>query len=181
MKRGWSSRVEPGGSWPCVGLISLSPPGWEEQVDGRLRLAQFRRGSSGDQSAGSGPCRSKWLLTGEHVPDGLGELAGDLHPGDPGAPLLAEPLLGALVVVAVAGVAGGVDGRLDQRPAQVRWAVLGQPAALVAAAGLVDPGAQPGVAAQLLGRREPGDVAQLGGDGVASTQAIPGAVMSSGT
>jgi hypothetical protein len=64
------------------------------------------------------------LLSGEHVPDGLGELAGDLHPGDPGAPLLAESLLGALVVVAVAGVAGGVGGRLDQGSAQLWWAVL---------------------------------------------------------
>src|SRR5215211_978478 len=121
----------------------------EEQVDGRLRLAQFRQGSSGDQSAGRGPCRSEWLLTGEHVPDGLGELAGNLHPGDPGAPLLAEPLLGALVVVAVARMLGGVDGRLDQRPTQLWRAVLGQRAALIAAAGLVHPGTQPGVAAQL--------------------------------
>jgi hypothetical protein len=54
-----------------------------------------------------------------------------------------KPLLGALVVVAVARVAGGVDGRLDQCPTQVRRAVLGQRAALVAAAGLVDPGHRP--------------------------------------
>jgi hypothetical protein len=65
--------------------------------------------------------------------------------------LLAEPLLGALVVVAVARMLGGVDGRLDQRPAQIWRAVLGQRAALVAAAGLVHPGTQPGIAAQLLG------------------------------
>jgi hypothetical protein len=53
-------------------------------------------------------------------------------------------------------------------------AVLGQWAALVAVAGLVHPGAQPGVAAQLLGRWEPGDVAQLGGDGVTQHLGDPG-------
>jgi hypothetical protein len=105
--------------------------------------AQFRRGSSGDQSAGRGPCRSKGLLSGEQVPDGLGELAGDLHPGDPGAALATKPLLGVLVLVAVAGVAGCVGGRLDQGPAQIRRAVVGQWAALVAAAGLVPRGHSP--------------------------------------
>jgi hypothetical protein len=95
--------------------------------------------------------------------------------------LATKPLLGALVVVAVAGVAGCMGGRLDQGPAQLRRAVLGQWAALGAAAGLVHPRAQPGVATQLLGRREPTDVAHLGGDVEPSTQAIPGAVISSGT
>jgi hypothetical protein len=42
------------------------------------------------------------------VPDGLGELAGDLHAGDRGAALPAESPLGRLVVVAVEGVMGGV-------------------------------------------------------------------------
>ena len=134
MRRGRASRVEPGGSWPVSRAHLSIGFGWEEQVDGRLRLARFRRGSSGDQSAGRGPCRSNGLLSGEHVPDGLGDLAGNLHPGDSGAALPTKPLLGALVVVAVAGVAGGVGGRLDQGPAQVRRAVLGQWAALVAAA-----------------------------------------------
>lgn len=36
-----------------------------------------------------------------------------------------------------------------------------------------------GLAAQPLGRGEAGDVADLGGDGVAKTQPIPGAVVSS--
>src|SRR5215207_11492398 len=84
-----------------------------------------------------------------------------------------EPLLGALVVVAVARMLGGVDGRLDQRPAQLWRAVLGQRAALIAAAGLVHPGTQPGIAAQLLGRREPGDVTQLGGNGIAQHPGDP--------
>jgi hypothetical protein len=50
---------------------------------------------------------------------------------------------------------------------------------LVAAAGLGQPRAQPGVATQLGGRREPTDVAHLGGDVEPSTQAIPGAVIPS--
>jgi hypothetical protein len=77
------------------------------------------------------------------VPDGLGELAGNLHPGDPGAALATQRLLGVLVLVAVAKMAGGVDGRLDPRPAQIGWAVLGQWTALVAAGGLVHLGHSP--------------------------------------
>src|SRR6266545_7581490 len=169
MKRGRASRVMVGlarGSLLRVVLISLSPPGWRSRSGGSVRLAHLRFGSSGDQSLCGGPCRHEWLVAGEHVPDGLGELAGDLNPGDLGAALLAQPAPGRLVVVAVAGVAGGVGGRLDQRPPKVFGAVLGQRAAMVAVAGLVDPWAQPRVAAQLLGRREPADVAKLGGDRV---------------
>jgi hypothetical protein len=173
MKRGRSSRVEPGVPWPVRGA-QLSIASWVGGAGrSELRLAQFRHGSSGDLSAGRGPCRSNGLLSGEDVPAGLGELAGDLHPGHLGAALSAKPLLGALVMVAVAGVVGGVDGRLDQRPTQLGRAVVGQRAALVAAAGLVHPGAQPGIAAPLLGRWEPGAVAQLGGDGVAQHSGDP--------
>jgi hypothetical protein len=102
---------------------------------GDSRLAQLNRGSSGDQGVGGGPCRSRRerLVSGEHVPDRLGELAGHLHPSDLGAALLAEPGAGALVVVAVDGMAGGVGGGLDQRPAQPGWAVLGERATVVAA------------------------------------------------
>jgi hypothetical protein len=55
-----------------------------------------------------------------------------------GAALLAQPLGGALVVLAVDGVPGGVGGRLGQRPAQELRAVLGERAAMVGGAGLVD-------------------------------------------
>ena len=37
------------------------------------------------------------------------------QPGRPWAALATKPLRGALVVVAVAGMVGGVDGRFDQR------------------------------------------------------------------
>ena len=70
----------------------MGGPGWPRSDKGHRRPARW-----------SGPCRSNGRGAGEPVPAGLGELAGDLHPGDPGAPLLAQPLLGVLVVVAVAG------------------------------------------------------------------------------
>jgi hypothetical protein len=77
---------------------------------GDSRLAQLNRGSSGDQGVSGGPCRSrrKRPLSGEHVPDRLGELAGDLHPSDLGPALGAESGAGVLVVVTVEGMAGGV-------------------------------------------------------------------------
>ena len=58
----------------------------------------------------------------------------------------------------------GRRGGLDQRPAQVLGAVLGQRAAVVFAAGLVDPRAQPGVAGQFGRAGEAGDVADLAAD-----------------
>jgi hypothetical protein len=51
-------------------------------------------------------------------------LRATLDPGHGRAALLAQPLLGALVVVTVQGVASGVGGGLDQRPAQVLGAVV---------------------------------------------------------
>lgn len=51
-----------------------------------------------------------------------------------GAALAPEALLGGLVVRRVGGVAGRVHRRLDQRPAPVGGAVLGEGAAAVALA-----------------------------------------------
>ena len=90
-----------------------------------------------------GPCRRERDLLGEHVPDGLGELAGDLHAADRGAALLAEAGLGALVVVTIDPMADGVDGGLDQGPAQVGGAVAGQRPAVIPTTGLVDTGHSP--------------------------------------
>jgi len=61
-------------------------------------------------------------------------------------PPSAEPARGALVVGAVARMAAGVDGRLDQRPAQVLRSGLGQRSAAIDLAGLVDLRAGAGVA-----------------------------------
>src|SRR5215211_8682948 len=133
--------AEPLAGW-CSSLYRL--------LDGRIRsdwsvrLAHLIRGPSRGQRVCVGPCRAERGLGGEHVPDGLGELAGDLDAGDLGAALAAEPGLGRLVMVAVAGVTGGMGGGLQQRPPQVAGAVLAQRPAMVTGAGLVDPGAQPG-------------------------------------
>jgi hypothetical protein len=75
-------------------------------------------GPSGGQGVG-GACRSEGLVAGEHVPDRLGEPAGEVDLGDLGAALSADARLRLLVAVAVGGVAAGVGGRLDERPAQV--------------------------------------------------------------
>jgi hypothetical protein len=122
----------------------------------------------------SGACRSEGLVASEHVPDGLGEPAGDVDLGDPGAALLAEPALGGLVAVGVGGVPERVHGRFEHRPAQVARALFGQRAAAVFVAGLVHARAQAGVAAQLLRCREPVDVADLGADGERKHPPDPG-------
>src|SRR6266498_4440667 len=56
-----------------------------------------------------GACRSEVFVASEHEPDGFGELAGDLHPGHPGAALSAQPAFGPLVVLLVARMTGGLD------------------------------------------------------------------------
>ena len=53
------------------------------------------------------------------MPDGLGQLAGDVDPGNLGATLATEAFLVPLVAIAVARIAGGVGGSFDERPAQV--------------------------------------------------------------
>jgi hypothetical protein len=97
-----------------------------------------------------GACRSEGFVAREHVPDRLGQAAGDVDLGDLGAALAAEALLGALVAVAVDGVPAGVRGGFHERPAQVARPGVGDVAAAVLAAGLIDARAQAGVAAQLL-------------------------------
>ena len=75
---------------------------------------------------------------GEHVPDRLGEFAGQLDLGDLGSALVAQAALGVLVALLVERVLAGVQGGFEQRPAQVLGAVFGDRAAAVAGAGLVD-------------------------------------------
>ena len=92
---------------------------------GGCRRPNSIRGSSSDQTH-SGACRSEGFVLGEDVPDGFGELAGDVDPGDLRTTLATEATLGPLVALPVVGVAGGVGGGLDERPAQVLGAVLGE-------------------------------------------------------
>ncbi len=66
-------------------------------------------------------CRSAGL---EHVPDGLGKLAGDLDTSDLHAALAAETSLGPFVVLLVGIVVRGMRRGLDERPTEVLWSVL---------------------------------------------------------
>ena len=122
--------------------------------------AQFHRGSSSDQTD-RGACRMEGFVLREDVPDRLGQLASEVDPGDLGAALAPEALLRALVSLHVANIASGVGGGFDECPAQVLGAVLRERAAPVLRSRLADQRAQAGVPGQLLGRREPGDVADL--------------------
>src|SRR5712691_3584756 len=82
---------------------------------------------------------------------GFGELARQLDAGDLGTALATEAALGALVALDVARIAGGLGGGLDERPAQVFGAVLGERTPDVAVARLAHEGAQAGIPGQLLG------------------------------
>src|SRR5918998_2846981 len=115
-------------------LMSLWPPRRVDQAKLDVSLgAQFQRGRSGRQT-NSGASGSELLVARKHVPDRVGEPAGDVDLGDLGAALLAEPALVALVALGVGGVLERVHGGLEQRPAQVGGAVLGQrPAAVLVA------------------------------------------------
>src|SRR5215216_4362997 len=111
--------------------------------------AQVQKGRSGRQTK-SGASGSELLVAGEHVPDRVGEPAGDVDLGDLGPALLAEPALVALVALPVGGVLERVHRRLEQRPAQVGGTVLCQRAAAILVARLIDARAETGVAGQLL-------------------------------
>src|ERR687897_1612139 len=127
-------------------LMSLWPPRWEDQAKLERSLAgACPKGRSGRQTK-SGASWSEGLVAGEHVPDRVGEAAGDVDLGDLGAALLSEPPLVPLVALGVGGVLERVHRRLQQRPAQVGGSVLGQRAAAILLSGLIHPRAKTGVA-----------------------------------
>src|ERR671918_1357102 len=101
------------------------------------------KGRSGRQTK-SGASGSEGLIAGEHVPDRVGEPAGDVDLRDLRPALLAEPLLVALVALGVGGVAKRVHGRLEQGPAQVAGPVLVSGPRRAEAPGWVTRGASPG-------------------------------------
>jgi len=55
------------------------------------------------------------LVSGEHVPAGFGEFAGDGDAGDLAGAVAAEACLGAFIQRLVVDGSGGVLGGLDQR------------------------------------------------------------------
>ena len=71
------------------------------RLDGNVAsVAQLGEGRLCGQREG-GAFRSEGLVAGEHVPDRLGEGAGELDLGDLGAALTADALLGLLVALAI--------------------------------------------------------------------------------
>jgi len=72
------------------------------------------------------------FVLGQDVPDRLGQLAGEIDPGDLGAALASEPLLRVLIALPIVGVASRMGGGFDQGPTQVLGPVLRQgPAAVL--------------------------------------------------
>ena len=95
---------------------------FEDQVlSGLAPAAHVKKGLSGSQ-ARNGAFRSeghKRLVAGQHVPDRLGQLSGELDLRDLRAALTTEAALGALVALLVERVRGGGDRGLHQPPAQI--------------------------------------------------------------
>src|SRR5664280_2678210 len=142
--------------------------GWEAAP-----VAQFDSGSSSDQQD-SGAYRSKWFVLREDMPDGLGQLAGDVDPGNLGATPAAEAFLVPLVAVSIVRMAGGVSSCLHQGPAQVLRSVLGQRSAEVAVTRLAHDRAKARIAGELLRAREAGNVADLARDRVGEKRSHAG-------
>src|ERR1035437_5187956 len=134
--------------------------GWEAAP-----AAQFDTGSSSAQQD-SGAYRSKRFVLREAMPDGLGQLAGDVDPGNLRATLAAEAALVALVAIPIVRIAGGVGGCLHESPAQVLGPVLGQRPAEVMVSRLAHDRAQARIAGELLRAGEAGNVADLARDSV---------------
>ena len=82
--------------------VSIASLTFEDLVlSGLAPVAHVKNGLSCSQ-ANNGACRSEGLerlVAAEHVPDRLGELAGELDLGDLGAALAAQAALGALVAL----------------------------------------------------------------------------------
>jgi hypothetical protein len=136
-------------------------------------VAQFLNGLSGSQTI-CGACRSEGLVAGEHVPDRLGELAGEVDLRDLGAALAAVAAPQALVALLVELMGARVDRSLHQPPAQIPGAVLGDRAAQIDVAGLADAGAQAGVSDELDRRAEAANVPELARDREAGDPAESG-------
>src|ERR1039457_1048591 len=109
------------GWWSGAALISLSPPRREDQASLEAGSGgAIPKGPSGGQTkSGASRSGSKGLVVGEHVPDRLGELSGDVDLRDFGAALLAEAALVSLVALGVGGMTQRVHRRLEHCPTQV--------------------------------------------------------------
>ena len=84
------------------------------------------------------------------MPDGSCQLASDFDSCHLVAALTTKSLDGALIVIAASGIRSGMHRGLDERPPQVLGAVLDQWAAIITAAGLMDPQTEAGVSDEIL-------------------------------
>ena len=82
-----------------MAFYSKDKVGWEAAP-----AAQVDTGSSSDQRD-SGACRGERFVLREDEPDGFSQMAGDVDPGDLGATLAAEAVLGPLVAVSIVRIA----------------------------------------------------------------------------
>src|SRR6516165_6327642 len=132
--------------------VSIASSYFEDRVlSGLAPAAHVKNGLSGSQ-ANNGACRNEGLerlVAGQHVPDRLGELAGELDLRDLRATLAAQASTGALVALPVERVRGGGDRGFHQPPTEISGAVFGDRAAAVDLTGLAHARAQAGVAGQL--------------------------------
>ena len=105
--------------WSGAHLSEIASSTFEDQVrSGLAPAAHLKNGLSGSQGE-NGACRSEGLerlVAGQHVPDRLGQFAGELDLRDLRAALTAQAPLGALVALLVERVRGGVRPRLPSAP-----------------------------------------------------------------
>jgi hypothetical protein len=142
--------------------------------------AQFHTGVVKRPAASRG-LPGKGLVLREHVPDGFGQEAGDVDPGNLGTSLAAEAMLGPFVSIPIVDITSGVSGGFDEHPAQVLGTVLSQRPSDITVTRLTHDRAQPGVSGELLRTGEPSDVADLARDRVGEKRAHAGDSRSSGT
>ena len=132
-----------------VALISLSPPRGEDQVGSDAPAVDLRMGRQAPRAC-MGPAGANGSLRVSMYQMAVAMARATSTRATFGPALLAEALLRALVGGPERRRAGGMDGRLDEGPAQVLRTVLGQRPAVVPVAGLADERAEPGVADELL-------------------------------
>jgi hypothetical protein len=134
--------------------------------------AHFQSGSSSDQKR-RGACRGEGFVLDEDVPDGFGELAGEIDPGDLRAALPAEAPLHPLGAVPIAGVASRVGGASISAQRRYFGPFLASGPRTSRLPDCRTSGHRPGYPASFLLAREPADVADLRGDRVGEDRTDP--------
>jgi hypothetical protein len=100
--------------------MSLWPPRPEDQAKSDASLAGASPKRRSGRQTKSGASGSELLVASEHVPDRVGEPAGDFDLDDLGAALLSDPPVGALLSAPVLSFAG-CDSGSTRPPPPSRW------------------------------------------------------------